>query len=128
MDVSPVSEDDKTTLIRHLMSYNFASVNGKYPISLRAETAAMFILLGFLYGVDTLKSVILTLATIDRFLTPEKAVLLSRLEEEYQCGRWGRVEWAHDLNQHDLQSRLAAVVLFVYFNSQSMKVQEKNKP
>nr|AEE62847.1 unknown [Dendroctonus ponderosae] len=110
MDVSPVSEEDKTTLIRHLMSYNFASVNG------------------FLYGVDTLKSVILTLAATDRYLTPEKAVLLSRLEEEYQCGRWGRVEWAHDLNQQELQSRLAAVVLFVYFNSQSMKVQEKNKP
>lgn len=39
---------------------------------------------GFVYGIDTLKSIILTLACADRFLTPEKAVLLSRLEEEFQ--------------------------------------------
>ncbi|XP_050310039.1 ATP synthase mitochondrial F1 complex assembly factor 2 [Anthonomus grandis grandis] len=108
MDVSPVSKEDKTTLIRHLMSYNFAAING------------------FVYGVDTLKSVILTLAATERFITPEKAVLLSRLEEEYQTGTWGRVEWAHDLNQQELQSRLSAVVLFVYFNSQSSKIQQKN--
>ncbi|KAL1491130.1 hypothetical protein ABEB36_011772 [Hypothenemus hampei] len=109
MDVPPVSEQDKATLSRHLMSYNFAAVNG------------------FMYGVDTLKSVILTLAATERYMSPEKAVLLSRLEEEYQTGHWGRVEWAHDLNQQELQSRLAAVVLFVYFNSQSYKSQQKNK-
>lgn len=108
MDLSVVSEKDKTTLTRHLMSYNFAAING------------------FMYGVDTLKSVILTLAATEKFLTPEKAVFLSRLEEEYQSGRWGRVEWAHDLNQQELQSRLSAVVLFVYFNSQSLIIQEKN--
>ncbi|XP_030753561.1 ATP synthase mitochondrial F1 complex assembly factor 2 [Sitophilus oryzae] len=108
MDVSPVSDNDKAKIMRHLMSYNFAAVNG------------------FMYGVDTLKSVILTLALIDKFLTPEKAVLLSRLEEEYQTGRWGRVEWAHDLNQQELQSRLAAVMIFVYFNSQHRNIQEKN--
>ncbi|XP_063914170.1 ATP synthase mitochondrial F1 complex assembly factor 2 [Zophobas morio] len=108
MDIPPVSQKDKTTLSKHLLSHNFATV------------------CGFVYGVDTLKSVILTLACIERFLTPEKAVLLSRLEEEYQTGHWGRVEWAHDLNQQDLQSRLAAVVLFTYFNSQSSKVQSKD--
>lgn len=37
-----------------------------------------------MFGVDTTKSVILTLACVERFITPEKAVLLSRLEEEYQ--------------------------------------------
>lgn len=81
---------------------------------------------GFMYGVDTLKSVVLTLACTERFITPEKAVLLSRLEEEYQTGHWGRVEWAHDLNQQDLQTRLSAVVLFVYFNSQTQSKKLKN--
>lgn len=75
--------------------------------------------------MDSLKSVVLTLACIERFLTPEKAVLLSRLEEEYQTGHWGRVEWAHDLSQQDLQARLSAVVLFVYFNSHLSKTQMK---
>nr|CAI5857812.1 unnamed protein product [Callosobruchus analis] len=107
MDVPPVSDQDKSALSKHLMSYNFAAVNG------------------FMYGVDTLKSVVLTLAATERFVTPEKAVLLSRLEEEYQLGHWGRVEWAHDLNQQDLQARLSAVVLFVYFNSQSNNIQSK---
>ncbi|XP_018578180.1 ATP synthase mitochondrial F1 complex assembly factor 2 [Anoplophora glabripennis] len=108
MDVPPVSDQDKNTLSKHLMSYNFAAVNG------------------FMYGIDTLKSVVLTFACIEKHITPERAVLLSRLEEEYQTGHWGRVEWAHDLNQHNLQARLAAVVLFVYFNSQSNSVQSKN--
>lgn len=80
-----------------------------------------------MYGVDTLKSVVLTLACTEKFITPEKAVLLSRLEEEYQTGHWGRVEWAHDLSQHSLQARLSAVVLFVYFNSQSNNVKLKYK-
>jgi ATP synthase F1 complex assembly factor 2 len=82
-------------------------------------------ILGFVYGVDTLKSVILTLACIERFVTPEEAVLLSRLEEEYQTGHWGRIEWAHDLNQQELQTRLSAVILFAYFNTQTNKIKAK---
>lgn len=41
-------------------------------------------ILGYVYGVDTLKSVILTLACVEKHVTPERAVLLSRLEEEFQ--------------------------------------------
>ncbi|XP_044267643.1 ATP synthase mitochondrial F1 complex assembly factor 2 [Tribolium madens] len=107
MDAPPASEKDKATLSKHLLSHNFATI------------------CGFMYGVDTLKSVILTLACVEHFLTPEKAVLLSRLEEEYQTGHWGRVEWAHDLNQQDLQARLAAVILLTYFNNQSSKIKSK---
>lgn len=79
-----------------------------------------------MYAVDTLKSVILTLACAEKRLNPEKAVLLARLEEEFQLGRWGRVEWAHDLNQQDLQARLSAAVLFIYFNSSSSFVKAKD--
>nr|XP_023012058.1 ATP synthase mitochondrial F1 complex assembly factor 2 [Leptinotarsa decemlineata] len=109
MDIPPASDQDKNLLTKHLMSYNFAAVNG------------------FMYCVDTLKSVVLSLACTERFITPERAVLLSRLEEEYQTGHWGRVEWAHDLSQQSLQARLSAAVLFVHFNSQSNKIQSKTK-
>lgn len=102
-----VSEQVKAVISKFLMSYNFASLNG------------------FVYGVDTLKSVILTIACIERFITVEKATLLSRLEEEFQIGHWGRVEWAHDLSQQELQSRLAATMLFIYFNSTSSKLRQK---
>ncbi|KAK9873010.1 hypothetical protein WA026_020355 [Henosepilachna vigintioctopunctata] len=103
-----VAQKDKDSINRHLMSYNFNSVYG------------------FVYSVDTIKSVILTMACVERFINVEKAVLLSRLEEEYQLTHWGRVEWAHDLNQQDLQARLSAVVLFIHCNNQSSKIQTKN--
>ena len=41
-------------------------------------------LAGLQYGTETLKSVILTLAAMERFITTEEAVSLSRLETEYQ--------------------------------------------
>ncbi|XP_065163924.1 ATP synthase mitochondrial F1 complex assembly factor 2 isoform X2 [Atheta coriaria] len=103
-----VPEATKASISRYLMSHNFAAING------------------FVYGVDTLKSVILTLAAVERFIPTEKAVLLSRLEEEFQLGHWGRVEWAHDLNQQDLQTRLSATILFIYFNTTSTSVRTKH--
>lgn len=65
------------------------------------------------------------MAVLNRFITVEKAVYLSRLEEEYQLKYWERVEWAHDLSQQDLQSRLAAAVLFIHFNSSTTFTKEK---
>lgn len=92
---------------RYLSSYNEAALHG------------------FMFAVDTLKSVILTCACADQFITAEKAVLLARLEEEYQLGHWGRVEWAHDVSKLDLQARLSAAMLFVYFNSSNAFVKQK---
>lgn len=80
---------------------------------------------GILYAVDTLKSVILALACSDKRISVEKAVSLSRLEEEYQLKFWGRVEWAHDLNQQDTQARLAASILFIYFHLNEHIIKEK---
>lgn len=45
-----------------------------------------FFLAGFEYVITQLKSVVLSLGVIDRHLSVEQAVLLSRLEEEYQVG------------------------------------------
>lgn len=92
---------------RYLSSYNDAALHG------------------FIYAVETLKSVILTCACVDRFISVEKAVLLARLEEEYQLGHWGRVEWAHDVSKLDLQARLSAAILFVQFNSSNVFVKQK---
>lgn len=80
---------------------------------------------GFTYAVDTLKSIVLAFAVVKQRISIEKAVLLARLEEEFQMGHWGRVEWAHDLSQHELQARLAAAVLFIYCNSSSYLLKEK---
>ncbi|KAB0798573.1 hypothetical protein PPYR_09566 [Photinus pyralis] len=107
MESPTISPETKAVVYRHLIAYNFECVNG------------------FVYAIDTLKSVLLTVACVERSLTPEKAALLSRLEEECQLQKWGRVEWAHDLSQQDQQARVAATMLFIYFNSTSWIKQNK---
>lgn len=102
-----VSQEIKMNISKYLMSYNENSLHG------------------FVFAVDTLKSVILSFACIDRYISIEKAVWLSRLEEEYQLGFWGRVEWAHDMSKFEMQSRLAAAVLFIHFNSSSNLTRQK---
>lgn len=101
LGLTDISKEAISVIERHLLSYNFASVHG------------------ILFAVEALKSVILTTACLEKEISVEKAVLLARLEEEYQSGFWGRVEWAHDLSQLDLQCRVGAAVIFVYLNSSS---------
>ena len=43
----------------------------------------------------------------------------------FQLGHWGRVEWAHDLDQQDLQARLSAAILFIYCNTSSTLIKCK---
>ena len=45
---------------------------------------SVYIYAGFMYAVDTVKSVILTMAASERIINIEEAVSLSRLEEEFQ--------------------------------------------
>lgn len=102
-----ISAKTKMNISKHLHSYNDISMHG------------------FIYAVDTIKSVILTMACVDRFVTLEQAVWLSRLEEEFQLKFWERVEWAHDSSKYDTQSRLAASILFIHFNTSEHKIREK---
>ncbi|KAG7208525.1 hypothetical protein KM043_014744 [Ampulex compressa] len=103
-----VPSETKATLTKHLLSYNYNAIYG------------------FMYGVDALKSVILTLAAAERTISIIDAVRLSRLEEEYQTSHWGSVEWFHDHSKQDLQARLAAAILFVHLNSYSVTLRPKN--
>ncbi|XP_033227789.1 ATP synthase mitochondrial F1 complex assembly factor 2 [Belonocnema kinseyi] len=102
-----VTTETKEIIRKHLMSYNFEAIHG------------------FKFGVDTTKSVILTLAASERVIKVEDAVYLSRLEEEYQISHWGRVEWSHELSKYDLQARLAAAIIFIHLNSNSMTSEPK---
>ncbi|CAL8381621.1 ATP synthase mitochondrial F1 complex assembly factor 2 [Gadus morhua] len=95
------------TFRQHLNSYNFWSLTGLE------------------FVITQLKSVVLSLALIDRHLTVEEAVLLSRLEEEYQIERWGSVEWCHDYDMYELRARTAAGALFVQLSSEMSSVKRK---
>ncbi|KAL1124133.1 hypothetical protein AAG570_001903, partial [Ranatra chinensis] len=94
-----LSLETKQTLQNHLLCYSLTAIHG------------------FLFAVGNLKSLILTLSCVERQISVERAVLLQRLEEEYQAGYWGRVEWAHDVGQLDSEARLAAAIIFIHLNS-----------
>lgn len=102
-----IPEGTRDTFRQHLKSYNFWSLTGLE------------------FVITQLKSVVLSLGMIDRHLSVEQAVLLSRLEEEYQIQRWGNVEWAHDYDMYELRARTAAGALFVHLTSQSSTVKRK---
>lgn len=92
---------------QHLNSYNFWSLTGLE------------------FVITQLKSVVLSFGLIDRHLSVEQAVLLSRLEEEYQIRSWGNVEWAHDYDMYELRARTAAGTLFVHLSSESSTIKRK---
>ncbi|XP_012670134.1 ATP synthase mitochondrial F1 complex assembly factor 2 isoform X2 [Clupea harengus] len=102
-----IPQETNDTFRQHLSSYNF------------------WALTGLEYVITQLKSVILSFGLIDRHLTVEQAVLLSRLEEEYQIQYWGNVEWAHDYDMYELRARTAAGALFVHLASESSTVKRK---
>lgn len=79
-----------------LMSYDFWSVTG------------------FERLIHTLKSLILSVALVDRHLTVEEVVSLSRLEQEYQISKWGNVEWYHDVDLLESRTKVAASAMFIH--------------
>nr|XP_045232192.1 ATP synthase mitochondrial F1 complex assembly factor 2 isoform X3 [Macaca fascicularis] len=97
----------REVLVSHLASYN------------------TWALQGIEFVAAQLKSLVLTLGLIDLHLTVEQAVLLSRLEEEYQIQKWGNIEWAHDYELQELRARTAAGTLFIHLCSESTTVKHK---
>lgn len=102
-----ISEEARQRLVRFLSVYNLSALRGVH------------------YAAEALKSVLLALAAVQGRLSVEEAVKLSMLEQEYQTERWGRVEWAHDVEYFDTCARVAAAVLFVQLNSTSHSVIDK---
>jgi len=102
-----VSPADMAKLEKHFMSHSLEALNG------------------FMFGVDATKSLILTLACIERVITVDEAVKLARLELLFQTDHWGSVEWAHDIEEFDTTARLAAATLFVQLSSTETKTRNK---
>ncbi|OQR76553.1 ATP synthase mitochondrial F1 complex assembly factor 2-like [Tropilaelaps mercedesae] len=83
-------------------------------------------LFGFQFGVECLKSLILTQAAVDRRLTVQEAVELSRLETNFQTAKWGSVEWSHELDNQQVAARLAAAVTFMQLSQEVSTIREKS--
>lgn len=91
------------TFSKYLSSYNFWSVTG------------------FERLVNTLKSLLLSIALVERNITVEEAVSLSRLEQEYQISKWGNVEWYHDIDLLESRKTAAACSLFIHACSEDSR-------
>lgn len=109
LEPPPIATDTRAVLARHFLSYDFPALNA------------------MVFGVEALKSPILMLACVDRYLDPKEAVLLARLEEEFQVMRWGRVPWAHELNQAEMTARVAASLLVIYSSSERHSATKKSQ-
>jgi len=72
-------------------------------------------LIAFNYISESLKSVVLTVALLDRFVpSVEEACILTNLEQEHQYDQWGKVEWYHEVNESELRSRVSSALCMVY--------------
>ncbi len=107
VSLPPIDEQTRETLLRYLKSFNFSS------------------LIGLLFATENLKSLILASALINRQLSVEEAVRLSRVEENYQAEKWGTVEFHHDLENSVLQTRVAAAVIFTLLNCEKNSISHK---
>ncbi|MCP9263718.1 Atp synthase f1 complex assembly factor 2 [Dirofilaria immitis] len=106
-------------------------VNWEYGLSVKPsysllEGSRFLQLIGLQYATESLKSVLLTLATISSRLHVDEAVELALLEQKYQSDIWGKVEWAHDIEREELISRLSAGVLLVHLGDFELACRTKS--
>lgn len=73
-------------------------------------------LMGVIFAAENLKSLILTCALINRFISVQDAVRLSRIEENYQASIWKSIESHHDLERYSLEARVSAAIIFILLN------------
>jgi len=52
-------------------------------------------------------------------LSTNQALRLSRLELDFQTKKWGKMDWAHDIESYDTMSRFACGMMFFTLNTYS---------
>uniref|UniRef100_A0A2A4IY97 ATP synthase mitochondrial F1 complex assembly factor 2 n=1 Tax=Heliothis virescens TaxID=7102 RepID=A0A2A4IY97_HELVI len=110
LEPPPVTAETRAVLARYFLSYDFPALSAMS------------------FGVEALKSPLLMIACVERRLEPKQAVFLARLEEEFQLMRWGRVPWAHELNQAELTARVAASLLVIHSSAENHSAKAKASP
>jgi len=68
----------------------------------------------FLFIVEQLKSILLTICLIKQYRPVENIASLSRLETEFQISHWSNVEYYHDYDIMDTYSKISAAYLIFY--------------
>ena len=107
VQLNPIPETSRQTIYRHLCSHNRWS------------------LIGLKFATENLKSLILALALTKRRVSVNQSIELSRLEENFEIDKWGRLESVHDLDLHSLTARVSAGLLFYFSNCEVRQVSQK---
>jgi len=102
-----LSDNTIPVLTNHILSFDKASL-----LSIEKMSA-------------TLKSLILTLAVIDRHITCEEAVKLSLLEQQFQASKWGNVEEFHDLELQENIMRCSACYVHIQMTNEVSTVKKQ---
>ncbi|XP_074648058.1 ATP synthase mitochondrial F1 complex assembly factor 2-like [Tubulanus polymorphus] len=84
-------------------------------------------LVGYQYSTEALKSFVLSLALMDKHISVEDAVKLARLETVYQTDKWGSVEWYHDVEVAELQSKASAAAVFTHLCNETTYTKTKGQ-
>lgn len=58
------------------------------------------------------KSLIIGVALFNEEISIKEAILMSRIEEDFQIEEWGEVEGGHDIEVSNLHMRLTAASIF----------------
>jgi len=105
-----IPEDSLVSLRNFILSHSFEAVQG------------------LVFSCHTLRSVILPIAVAKNRLRADEAVRLSRLEIDFQSSRWGKIEWAHDLEYYDTLMRTSAGMMFYDFHTKIPYITKQNLP
>ena len=57
-----------------------------------------------------------------REITAKEAVDLSLVELDFQTGRWGKVEWHHDVEREDMYAKVAAATMVIHHSGRSEEI------
>ena len=95
--------------VQGLISDRDRKVIEKYFLSFDQQSLSVI-----LFMVEQLKSILLTVCLLKQFRSVEAIASLTRLETEYQISFWSNVEYHHDYEIMDTQSKIAAAYLIFY--------------
>jgi ATP synthase F1 complex assembly factor 2 len=95
--------------VKDLINKNDRKIIEKYLSSFDQSS-----LIIFLFIVETLKSILLTICLIKQYRPVENIASLSRLETEFQISHWSNVEYYHDYDIMDTYSKISSAYLIFY--------------
>lgn len=115
------SPETHKKLLQHVQQFSSIQLAGKCVLgcakSLFSFLTAIFYPLAFEKAVMTCKSFLIPLALIQRLISIDEAVTITRLESIAQQKTWGMVEEAHIFDHEETRKNLSIAYCCFHFDS-----------